>query len=91
MFTAYKPKTHDLEELGDLAKACDMEFSKVFPMATKQEEDRFDLLKRAYVDARYSDDYAITKEDLDYLAGRVKVLRDLTERICREKIEGFTK
>lgn len=91
VFTAYKPKTHDLEELGDLAKACDMEFSKAFPMATKQEQDRFDLLKRAYVDARYSDDYVITKEDLDYLAGRVQVLRDLTERICKKKIGGFIK
>lgn len=91
VFTAYKPKTHDLEELGDLAKACDMEFSKAFPMATKQEQDRFDLLKRAYVDARYSDDYAITKEDLEYLAGRVQVLRDLTERICKKKIGGFIK
>ncbi len=91
VFTAYKPKTHDLEELGDLAKACDIEFSKAFPMATKQEQNRFDLLRRAYVDARYSDDYVITKEDLNYLSERVQVLRDLTERICREKIEGFVR
>jgi HEPN domain-containing protein len=91
VFTAYKPKTHDLEELGDLAKACDMEFSKTFPMATKQEQDRFDLLRRAYVDARYSDDYVITKEDLNYLSERVQLLRDLTERICREKIKGFVR
>lgn len=91
VFTGYKPKTHDLEELGNLAKACDMEFSKAFPLATKQEEDRFDLLKRAYVDARYSDDYVITKEDLDYLSERVHVLRKMTEEICKEKIAGFTK
>lgn len=91
VFTAYKPKTHDLEELGSLAKACNMEFSKAFPMATKLEQDRFELLKRAYVDARYKDDYVITKADLDYLSERVQVLRDLTERICREKIEGFVR
>jgi HEPN domain-containing protein len=89
VFTAYKPKTHNLEELGSLAKACNMEFSKAFPMASKQEQHRFDLLKRAYVDARYKDDYLITKQDLDYLAERVQVLRKLTEEICREKIKGF--
>ncbi|MGZ4061405.1 MAG: HEPN domain-containing protein [Bacteroidia bacterium] len=90
VFTGYKPKTHNIEDLGNLAKACDMEFSKVFPIATDQERQRFDLLKRAYVDARYSDDYVITKEDLTYLSERVRLLRDLTERICKEKIKGFT-
>jgi HEPN domain-containing protein len=90
VFTAYKPKTHNLEELGSLAKACDMRFSKAFPMATKQEQDRFDLLKRAYVDARYNDEYFITKADLDYLSERVQILRKLTEEICKERIKGFT-
>ena len=89
VFTAYKPKTHNIEDLGNLAKACDMEFSKAFPMATKEERDRFDLLKRAYVDARYSDDYVITKDDLDYLSERVQVLRKMTEEICRKKIGSF--
>lgn len=91
VFTGYKPKTHNLEDLGHLAKACDMEFSKVFPQATADEIRRFDLLKRAYVDARYSDDYVINKEDLEYLSGRVQFLRKLTEEICGNKIKEFTK
>lgn len=91
VFTAYKPKTHDLTELGNLAKACDMEFSKAFPMGTFLEQNRFDLLKRAYVESRYSDDYEITKADLEYLGERVQKLRTLTEEICKEKITGFTK
>ena len=80
-----------MEELGDLAKACDMAFSKAFPQATDEEQTRFDLLRRAYVESRYSDDYAITKQDLEYLAGRVQILRTLTEQICKEKIVAFTK
>lgn len=91
VFTGYKPKTHNIEDLGNLAKACDMEFSKVFHNASPDEIRRFDLLKRAYVDARYSDDYVITKEDLDYLSERVQVLRKLTEDICKTKITGFLK
>lgn len=91
VFTGYKPKTHNIEDLGNLAKACDMEFSKVFHHASPEEIRRFDLLKRAYVDARYSDDYVISKEDLDYLSERVQVLRKLTEEICRKKIASFTR
>lgn len=91
VFTGYKPKTHDIEDLGALAKACDMEFDKVFPKASKQEHDRFELLKKAYVDARYNMDYKISKEDLEYLSERVRLLRKLMDEICREKIASFTK
>lgn len=91
VFTGYKPKTHNIEDLGNLAKACDLEFSKVFHHTSPEEIRRFDLLKRAYVDARYSDDYVISKEDLDYLSERVQLLREMTEAICLKKIVSFTK
>ncbi|PBQ31797.1 hypothetical protein CNR22_08455 [Sphingobacteriaceae bacterium] len=91
VFTGYKPKTHDIEILGKLAKAVDMEFGKVFPRATVQERQRFSLLKKAYVEARYNMDYTISKADLEYLSERVQLLRDLTEKICKQKIESFTK
>ncbi|MFL5763584.1 MAG: HEPN domain-containing protein [Bacteroidia bacterium] len=91
VFTGYKPKTHDLEMLGWLAKAINIEFGKVFPKATAQERLRFSQLKRAYVDARYKADYKISQEDLSYLGNRVLLLRELTEKHCKEKIESFTK
>ena len=91
VFTGYKPKTHDIEILGWLAKAINIEFGKVFPKATYEERIRFTLLKKAYVDARYKAEYKITKEDLEYLSERVKLLRSLTEQICKEKIAAFTK
>ena len=89
VFTGYKPKTHDLEDLGNLAKALNMEFGKVFPQASAQEHQRFELLKKAYVDARYNMDYKITKDDLLYLSDRVQLLRKLTEDICKQKIASF--
>ena len=52
-------------------------------------DESFILLKKAYVDARYKDSYEITKEQLEYLAERVKTLQELTERVCKEKIESF--
>ena len=91
VFTGYNPKTHVIEELDHLAKANHIEFAKVFPQVTEEEQRRFELLKKAYIDARYNMDYTITKEDLAYLSERVQILRNLTERICKEKIGSFTK
>lgn len=90
VFTAYKPKTHDIEVLGKLAKALDMGFGKVFPRATVQERQRFALLKKAYVEARYNMHYTIGQADLDYLSERVRLLKSLTQEICQRKINSFT-
>ncbi len=89
VFTGYKPKTHDIEVLGRLAKALDMEFGKVFPRATIEERRRFILLKKAYIEARYNMDYNIGKADLEYLSERVQLLRQLTEQICLQKISAL--
>lgn len=89
VFAGYKPKTHDLDVLGRRAKSLHKEFGKVFPNASILERQRFMLLRKAYVDARYKMNYRITKADLDYLGERVALLRQLTELHCREKIAGF--
>ncbi|WP_444994777.1 hypothetical protein [Aliikangiella sp. IMCC44359] len=47
------------------------------------------LLRKAYVSARYNPDYSITSEELTWLAERVDYLQELTEKICKEKIESF--
>lgn len=91
VFTGYKPKTHDIEVLSRFAKAVDMEFGKVFPRATIEERRRFTLLRKAYVEARYNMDYNIGKADLEYLSERVQLLKNLTQQICKRKIESFTK
>ena len=88
-FSSYKPKLHDLEKLGIRVQAFCPELKDIFPQETQKEKDLFDLLKRAYVEARYSMSYEITKQELEYLAKRVIKLRDLTEKLCKEKIESF--
>ena len=90
VFTNYKPKSHDLGKLSRLASNHDKSFFSIFPQGTKQEKDCFDLLNRAYVEARYDPDYRITKKQLEYLAERVRKLQRLTEKICKEKIQSFT-
>jgi predicted nucleotidyltransferase/HEPN domain-containing protein len=89
VFTNYRPKIHDLETLTHMVGGCDPAFLTVFPQATPEQKEAFDLLRRAYIEARYSSAYKITKEQLEYLAQRVTKLQDLTKKICEARIEAY--
>jgi HEPN domain-containing protein/predicted nucleotidyltransferase len=89
VFTNYRPKLHDLEKLTHMVAGCDPTFLTVFPRATDEQKQCFDLLKRAYIEARYSSAYAITKEQLEYLAERVRKLQELTKKTCEARIEAY--
>jgi HEPN domain-containing protein len=89
VFTNYRPRLHDLQTLSHMVAGCDPAFLTVFPKATDQEKECFELLRRAYVEARYNPGYQITKEQLEYLARRVQKLQDLTKKICAARIESY--
>lgn len=86
VFTDYKPKIHDIEKLGNQVEKLHPHFATVFPKNTPEEKRLFELLQKAYIDSRYNMNYKIEKANLEYLGERIKLLRDLTERICRERI-----
>ena len=88
-FTGYKPKTHDLEDLSKQVASQDPSFLSVFPLGTAEEKRLFELLRNAYVDARYDKNYKITHEELQWLGERVSVLQKMTEDIYRKKIKSF--
>jgi len=81
VYTDYKPKVHDLEKLDRMVCRIDSRFKEVFPRTTNEEKRLFDLLKRAYIDSRYKLDYAIKKEELEWLGERVGVLRGMVSRL----------
>ncbi len=89
VYTHYKPKIHDLEKLGKQVNALDPDFLKVIPNSTPEEKRLFELLKKAYIDARYKKGYKITRKELQYLGDKVKKLENLTKTKCKEKIESF--
>jgi uncharacterized protein len=86
VFTAYMPKTHNLEKLADRVAGVHPDLRAVLPRALAEDRRLFDLLKKAYVDARYSTKYRITAEELSALGPRVRELGTVVERVCREKI-----
>ena len=86
VFTGYKPRLHDIEKLGSLASNYSDELLKIFPRDTKEQEEKFVLLKSAYTEARYNKNYKITEEQLVYLIKRVEKLKSVTEEICTRRI-----
>ena len=89
VFTDYKPKLHDIKKLGKLASKIKAEMATVFPCSTEEEKRLFKLLRKAYVDSRYDKNYVITQEELEYLAGSVKVLETLTKELCEAEIKRY--
>lgn len=91
VFTGYKPKTHSLEKLRQYAKPYSKELLQIFPEHTgdKNESHLFDLLKRGYIDARYKNEYTITKEELKALIEKLKIMQQVVQKICLNKIAAF--
>jgi uncharacterized protein len=87
VLTGYKPKVHNLEDLGKRAGDLHPALRNVFPRGTPEEDHLFKLLKRAYVDARYDPKFTITSEELAAIAVHVRELRSRVEVVCRERIE----
>ena len=88
VLTLYSPKSHKLNFLRSLAEDAAQALIEAWPRATKFERRCFELLRQAYVNARYSPHYAITNEELSWLAERVAVLRRLVQAVCEERLKS---
>jgi hypothetical protein len=64
---------------------CDPAFLTVFLRATDEQRECFDLLKHAYIEARYSSAYTITRAQLEYLGHGVQDLQRLTGGSARRR------
>ncbi|WP_448662831.1 HEPN domain-containing protein [Sphingomonas sp. CJ20] len=84
--TLYFPRSHNIKFLRSLAEDKEPRLVNAWPRATKQDRARFERLKRAYVEARYSASYAITAEDLETLATSIARLRDIVAAVNAERL-----
>ncbi|OJY48756.1 MAG: DNA-binding protein [Sphingomonas sp. 67-41] len=85
--TLYFPRSHNIKFLRSLAEDKEPRLIAAFPREARIGRRRFELLKRAYVEARYSPSYEISADDLDALSNSVKRLRDIVEQLCRERLD----
>jgi HEPN domain-containing protein len=85
VFTAYQPKLHDLDELGRRCARVAPDIGPLVPLDTPGRERLAALLRAAYVDARYSFGFEVSREDLEALAQYVGTFRERAERACRDQ------
>ncbi|MES2136907.1 MAG: HEPN domain-containing protein [Pseudomonadota bacterium] len=84
--TLYSPKTHNLNQLRQLAEALEPRLKEIWPRATKFERRCYELLRDAYVKARYSRHYRISDEQLAWLSSRVELLQTVVRDLCEARI-----
>lgn len=85
--TLYFPRSHNIKFLRSLAEDKEPRLVAAWPRETKLDRRRFELLKRAYVEARYSASYAISTDDLEALGTSIASLRGIIEAVCRERLD----
>lgn len=86
VLTLYSPKSHKLNFLRSQAESHETRLIAVWPRDTRFGQRCFELLRRAYVDARYSPHYKITSKELEWIGERVEVLQSLVRQICEERL-----
>jgi predicted nucleotidyltransferase/HEPN domain-containing protein len=86
VLTLYSPKSHRITMLRSQAEALDNRLKAVWPADTKLHRQAFDRLRRAYVEARYAADYAVSGEELAWLTERVTLLQETVKTICQERL-----
>jgi len=87
--TLYFPRSHNIKFLRSLAEDSESRLIPAWPRDGRIDRRRFELLKRAYVEARYSASYEIGNEDLDALSQSVRRLRDIVEAVSRDRVESL--
>lgn len=84
--TLYSPKSHKLNFLRGHAEEVAPDLIAAWPRGDKVSRRRFELLRQAYVNARYSPQYEITGEELTWLAGRVATLQKLVGAVSQRRL-----
>jgi len=86
VLTLYSPKSHKLNFLRSQAESHALDLIQVWPRDTRFGQRCFELLRRAYVDARYSPHYKIRPEELEWLVERIERLQSLVREICERQL-----
>jgi uncharacterized protein len=86
IYTGYRSTTHNLSRLLALIENFSFLPSTIFPCSTEEETALFNLLNKAYSDARYKEDYSILTETANLLKKRVHQLLLVAEKLYNKKM-----
>ena len=89
LFTAYLPKTYDLAKLGrTCAQACP-DLGPLVPHDAPDRKRLAALIRAAYIDARYSLAFGVSRQDLEVLAGHIRGFRVRGARACQARLASL--
>jgi predicted nucleotidyltransferase/HEPN domain-containing protein len=86
VLTLYSPKSHKLNFLRSHCEELAPELIDAWPRDDKFSRRCFELLRLAYVNARYSPEYKVTGEEMRWIAERVAILQDLVRTVCERRL-----
>ncbi|MCK4983042.1 MAG: HEPN domain-containing protein [Victivallaceae bacterium] len=91
VFIHYNPYEHKLMILRERALEFDERIKEALPYETEEQKELFNQLDFAYIGARYlsEEEFSVSKEQLDYWSKEAKKMLELTEIICKEKIDNL--
>jgi predicted nucleotidyltransferase/HEPN domain-containing protein len=89
VLTNYSPASHNLKHLRGLAESQAQELAEVWPRDQQRFVAWFNILNEAYVKARYSKHYEISREALAWLLNRTTDLIDRVEAVCQGRLEAL--
>ena len=89
VLTLYSPKSHNLVNLRKMTEPLEPRLREVWPQDTKFQKRCFELLRAAYVKARYSRHYRITDEELAWLTERIELLRRIVTEASEARLEAL--
>lgn len=81
--TGYHVNTHSIDRLIRFASLVSYRLPDIFPQRTDQEKRLFNLLQRAYTDARYTTVYSISNDDLISLTERIEEIHEILSHVGR--------
>lgn len=88
VMTLYSPKSHRLNFLRSHCEEVAFELIAAWPRDDKFSRRCFELLRQAYVNARYSPHYDISDVELQWLGQRVGDLQSLVRKVCERRIDA---
>jgi len=89
VLSLYSPKSHRLNFLRSQCEQIAPALIQAWPREDRFSRRCFELLRLAYVQARYSPAFKISAEELAWIGERVAVLERLVEMICREHLAAL--
>ena len=86
VLTLYSPKSHKLNFLRSHCEEIAPELIAAWPRDDKFSRRCFELLRLAYVNARYSPHYKVSDEELTWLGEHVAELQALVKSVCEQRL-----